>query len=38
MTIGDVDFLKLGHHGSFTSNSETFLRTLHPEYVLRTDC
>lgn len=27
-----IDILKVGHHGSKTSNSEAFLKTIHPEY------
>lgn len=29
--VGDVDVLKVSHHGSTTSSNETFLRTLKPE-------
>jgi len=28
-----VDFLKVGHHGSATSSSESFLKTILPEYA-----
>lgn len=34
--IGDVDFLKLGHHGTYTSNSEHFLEVLKPELAFQT--
>ena len=34
--IGDVDFLKLGHHGTYTSNSEHFLEVLQPEFAVQT--
>ncbi|WP_366180428.1 MBL fold metallo-hydrolase [Actinomyces timonensis] len=34
--IGDVDVLKLGHHGSVSSNSEGFLTTLRPEIAFQT--
>ncbi len=30
----ESDILKLGHHGSKTSSSEVFLKTVHPEYAL----
>ncbi|MHD0397568.1 DNA internalization-related competence protein ComEC/Rec2 [Staphylococcus simulans] len=29
-----IDILKVGHHGSKTSNSETFLSTIHPSYSI----
>ena len=32
--IGDIDVLKAGHHGSATSSSEVFLKTVKPEYVV----
>lgn len=34
--IGKVDFLKLGHHGLATSNSEEFLEALDPEFAVQT--
>ncbi|WP_172119774.1 MBL fold metallo-hydrolase [Actinomyces faecalis] len=34
--VGEVDFLKLGHHGSFTSSSEGFLETLKPQIAVQT--
>ncbi len=34
--IGDVDVLKLGHHGSISSNSEGYLTTLRPEIAFQT--
>lgn len=33
----DVDFLKVGHHGSRTSTSYDFVKTLTPEYALISD-
>lgn len=33
----DVDFLKVGHHGSRTSTSYDFVKTLSPEYALISD-
>ena len=35
--IGDVDLLKLGHHGYGGSNTTSFLETLQPEYGLVTN-
>lgn len=32
--IGDIDVLKLGHHGSLTSNSVAFLEETLPEYIV----
>ena len=34
--IGDVDFLKAGHHGFANSNTEDYLNTIKPEYVVIT--
>ena len=33
----DVDILKVGHHGSHTSTSESFVKTITPEYALISD-
>ena len=35
--IGDVDLLKIGHHGYFGSSSADFLRTLKPEITICTN-
>lgn len=35
--IGDVDFLKLGHHGYEHSNTPDFLATIKPEYAVITN-
>lgn len=35
--IGDVDFLKLGHHGYTYSNTKDYLDTLKPEYAVITN-
>ncbi len=32
--LGDIDILKIGHHGSRTSTSRAFLRTTTPEHAL----
>lgn len=32
--IRDVDFLKVGHHGSSTSSSKSFITTINPRYSL----
>lgn len=32
--VPKIDILKVGHHGSKTSNSETFLNTIHPSYSI----
>lgn len=34
--LGDVDLLKLAHHGNFGSNTEAYLRAIAPEYVIQT--
>ena len=35
--IGDVDLLKIGHHGYFGSSSQSFLKTLKPEITIVTN-
>ncbi len=35
--IGDVDLLKIGHHGYFGSSSKEFLKTLKPEIAIVTN-
>lgn len=35
--IGDIDLLKMGHHGYFGSSSADFLRTLNPEIAICTN-
>ncbi len=35
--IGDIDLLKIGHHGYFGSSSPNFLRTLKPEIAICTN-
>lgn len=35
--IGDIDLLKIGHHGYFGSSSPNFLRTLKPEIAVCTN-
>ena len=35
--IGDVDLLKIGHHGYFGSSSPEFLKTLNPEITICTN-
>lgn len=32
--LKDVDFLKVGHHGSNTSSSEEFINSINPKYSL----
>jgi len=32
--LGQVELMKLSHHGSNTSNSDTFLKTLNPRYAI----
>jgi beta-lactamase superfamily II metal-dependent hydrolase len=36
-TIGDVDLLKIGHHGYFGSCSQAFLKTVKPEICIVTN-
>lgn len=36
-SIGDVDLLKLGHHGYYGSSSQSFLKTLKPEIAICTN-
>ncbi len=33
----DVDILKVGHHGSYTSSSDIFVRTITPKYAFISD-
>ena len=35
--IGDVDLLKIGHHGYFGSSSQAFLKELKPEIAICTN-
>ncbi len=35
--IGDVDLLKIGHHGYYGSSSKSFLKTLKPELTIVTN-
>lgn len=35
--IGDVDLLKIGHHGYYGSSSKNFLKTLNPEITIVTN-
>ena len=32
--ISDIDVLKVGHHGSKTSSSETFINEINPKYSI----
>ena len=32
--LKDIDFLKVGHHGSATSSSEEFIHSTNPKYSL----
>ena len=32
--LKDIDFLKVGHHGSITSSSQKFIDTIKPKYSL----
>lgn len=34
--VGDVDLIKVGHHGSKTSSNEAFIKAIHPEYAVIT--
>lgn len=34
--VGDVDLIKVGHHGSKTSSNETFVKGVSPEYAVIT--
>ena len=34
--IGDVDLIKVGHHGSKTSSNEAFIKAVNPEYAVIT--
>ena len=36
-SIGDIDLLKIGHHGYFGSSSKSFLKTLLPEIAIVTN-
>ncbi len=35
--IGDIDLLKMGHHGYYGSSSSDFMRALKPEYAICTN-
>ena len=30
----NIDFFKVGHHGSNTSSSEEFIKSINPKYIL----
>ena len=32
--LNDIDFIKIGHHGSNTSSSEKFINCINPKYSL----
>lgn len=32
--LSNIDFLKVGHHGSNTSSSESFINSINPKYSL----
>ena len=34
--VGDVDLIKVGHHGSKTSSNKAFIESIHPEYAVIT--
>ncbi len=34
LSISSIDVLKIGHHGSKTSTSETFIKNIHPKYAI----
>ena len=34
LNVGDVDLLKVGHHGSYSSSSKSFIDKINPEYAV----
>lgn len=34
LNVGDVDLLKVGHHGSYSSSSKPFIDKINPEYAV----